>query len=69
MAIILAYQKQLPYSFKSAPLEWFWAVVAASPVGCLWYDFWWDWTDIVLILRRIEVDEDRWCGGIEEWNV
>ena len=39
---IETHQKQLPYNFKSFSPEWFAAVVAAKPVGCLWYDFCWD---------------------------
>jgi hypothetical protein len=33
------YQKQLPYSFRSSSLEWFFAVTRAAPVAFLWYVF------------------------------
>lgn len=37
--LVVAHQKQLPNNLRGFSLECLWAVFAALPVGCLWYDF------------------------------
>jgi hypothetical protein len=62
---MLAYQKALPYSFRSSSFEWFFTVVKALPVAFLWYVFldgsppW--FVSVILYRTGTVVDRNRNC--------